>query len=453
MPEATPMGLAYDHPAPVLDENALVDELASSGFLRAYVGWASDQTDAPRLFHVGSGLVAIATALGNRVWCHSWGTDIYPNLWLCLLAPSGFYRKSTSIRYSAKLLAEIDGGMMIPSDFSREKLVMHLGQRPDGLLVSSEFGELLSKLTRDYLVGCKEMLTGMFDGDDYERKTLKETASVHKPAIGILTASTEDWISNRVTAGDLRGGFLSRFLFLPAKTKGKARGITDGMGTTLRESLLLGLRARTKVTGEVSFTAVKPYLDGWIQEFEEEVNRAPDPRMMGFFSRAGLCILKLSMCFQASDSWPVSLTIGSEAAQKAVKLWEFLAGNIREVITEQITTTRAEQQIKMVTELIRGGGGTISYTTLLRQSRMLTRDVENILQTLVKSGVVEDVTQKTRGRPLRQYRLSSHTAVTSLTSHPNDGAKPQELVVAAGNYTNRREESQGQNAPAEHVYI
>lgn len=445
MPEPTPFGLAYSHEARQTDENALADDLASLGYLRAYVGWASDQTDAPRLFHVGAGLLGIATSLGNRVWCHSWGNDIYPNLWLCLLAPSGFYRKSTSISYTSKILKQIDPGMLLPRDFSREKLVASLGERSDVLLVASEFGELLAKLTRDYMVGCKEMMTGLYDGEDYERKTQKETNIIRAPAISILTASTEDWISNRVTQGDLRGGFLSRFLFLPARTKGAAKGISEGMDLTLRDELVTALRARSKVSGIVNLQSVKPLVDRWIVRFESEVNAAPDPRLMGFFSRAGLCILKLSMCFQASE-WPMSLAITEDSAQKAIRLWEFLAGNIREVITEQITTTRTEQQIKSVLDVVRGSKGTIDYTALLRQSRMLTRDLDNVVQTLVKSGQLLDVSQKTRGRPQRRYQLAGRlSSLTAQTSQENDGATPLDLLPVPGNFTNCTEESLAEN--------
>ncbi len=453
MPEPSPLGLAYPHEVRRPDENALADELASSGYLRAYVGWASDQTDAPRLFHVGAGLLGLATSLGNRVWCHSWGNDIYPNLWLCLLAPSGFYRKSTSIGYTAKILKQIDPGMLMPRDFSREKLVMSLGERSDVLLVASEFGELLAKLSRDYMVGCKEMLTSLYDGEDYERKTQKESAVIRTPAISILTASTEDWIGNRVTQGDLRGGFLSRFLFLPARTKSNPKGISEGVNHEMRDELVTALRARSKTSGIVDFKPVKPLLDHWIGEFEAEVNAAPDPRMMGFFSRAGLCILKLAMCFQASE-WPMSLTISEPCAQKAIRMWEFLAENIREVITEQITTTRVEAQIKAVLEIVKGSGGTVEYTPLLRQSRMLTRDLDNIVQTLVKSGQLEDVVQKTRGRPQRKLRLTSKlSSLTSQTSQEESGPGPLELPKRNGlsSLTSQtaREESLAKSGPGE----
>ncbi len=453
MPEASPLGLAYDHQR-TIDEDALADDLASSGYLRAYVGWAADQTDAPRLFHVGAGLLGLATTLGNRVWCHSWGQDIYPNLWMCLLAPSGFYRKSTSISYTTRLLSDIDPGFLLPRDFSREKLVGQLGERSDVLLVASEFGELLAKLSRDYMQGTKEMLTGLYDGEGYERKTQTQASNVRKPAISILTASTDDWISNRVTAGDLRGGFLSRFLFLPARKKGRAHGIAEGINLALREDIMDALRARSKTTGRMDFGGVKPLLDGWIGRFEEEVNAAPDPRLMGFFSRAGLCILKLSMCFQACE-WPLCLNVSQEAAEKAIRMWEFLAGNIREVITEQITTTRTEAQMKMVAEVATRAGGTVDYTRLLRETRLLTRDLDNVLRTMVAANVLADVTQKTKGRPKRLYKLlkvSSLSTLTSLTAQPSEWPEPLELPPVPGRNGSKSEESLGQNDDPEKVY-
>jgi len=405
MAEPTPLGLALGKVK--IDEEAIVADLASSGFLRAYVGWAARQTDAPKLFHVGAALCTLSAGLGNRVRFRTWGADVFPNLWMCLLAPSGFYRKSTAMRMPVKMLAEADPACLLPQDFSREKLVAHLGQRPEGLLVAPEFGELLAKLTRDYMAGTKEMLTALFDGENYERVTQKERSRVKDPSITILTASTEDWIGDRVTAGDLRGGFLSRFLFLPAREKGPRKGIGDGIDDGARAELAAAVGGRTRVAGVADFSKVKKRLDDWIYEFEEGVNQAPDPRLMGFYSRAGTYVQKLAVCFQVAEPEP-GLMISGECAEKAIRMWEYLSANVREVVTQRIATTRTEKQIRVVMEAIERVG-TIDHTELLRQTNLLSRELEPVLATLIESARVLQMTEKTRGRPLRRYRLSSQT--------------------------------------------
>lgn len=46
-------------------DKKLVERLASEGFLRSYVDYASRQTDAPKIFHLATGLVIIEAFLAH----------------------------------------------------------------------------------------------------------------------------------------------------------------------------------------------------------------------------------------------------------------------------------------------------------------------------------------------------------------------------------------------------
>lgn len=414
MPEPTPLGLAY---APErkreVDEEALVEELAASGWLRAYVQWAGDQTDAPRLFHIGAGLSALGASLGNRVRYYAWGRDIFPHLWLCILAPSGHYRKTTSATMAARLLRDCSCatdkvGMLIPKDFSREKLIAYLADRPDGLLVQDEFAEFLAKLTRDYNVGARELLTGLFDGEVYDRITgAGGHITITDPAISVLTSSTLDWIGERVTAGDLRGGFLSRFLFLPAKAKNGWRGIEEGVSPShwlRREELVKGLRARTALVARADFSGVVAEFNGWLRGYEDSNNAAHDPRLIGFLSRAAAYVIKLALCFEVSE-WPCNLVgdvpnrrlvVRSGALHKALTFWTYLAANVGEIVTEQIATTWSERGIKRVLEVFDAAPGPVSRSTLLRSTRMLEKELDQYLKTLTASEQIEQIVDRDR---------------------------------------------------------
>lgn len=403
---ASPLTLADETPSET-DENALVDELANTGYLRAYVQWASDQTDAPRMFHLASGLAAIAAMLGNRVKCHSWGMDIYPNLWLCLLAPSGYYRKSTSIRYTNRLAKEVDSGILLAKDFSREQLVVLLGERPDVFYTNDEFGSLLGILKLEYMRGTAELITMLFDGEGYERSTRGGTASIVDPAITILTASTVDWISSNARESDLRGGLFARFLFLPARQKLDDKGIC-GLSALMRGDLVNGLRARRHYEGIADFRDVKGMLDNWIRQFEDATNAHPDPRMSGFVSRMGLYSLKLAMVFQAADRKDGDLEITAESAIKAMTLLDYVAKTCKTMVVDRIVTTRTEEALQKVIEALeQANGQPVTESKLLVSTRMFAQDLQRVLGTLVKSGRVELTMLDTgkRGPKAKAYRL------------------------------------------------
>ena len=74
------------------------------GWLSEYLGYARKLTDAPLSFHLAAGLVALAGAVGSRVSWTGGGKEQWPNLYALLLAPSGLYRKSTSVDLGCGLL-------------------------------------------------------------------------------------------------------------------------------------------------------------------------------------------------------------------------------------------------------------------------------------------------------------------------------------------------------------
>ncbi len=392
----------------VYDEQKLVRELAADGWLGEYVKWAREQSDCPPIFHLGAGLCILGASAGNRLCTHAWGNDIYPNLWMCFIAPSGFYRKSTGVRFAAKLFAQVAPGKVLPDDFSREQFVADLAKIPDGLMVSTEFGELIRKMGRDYMQGTREMLTALFDGDDYIRRTMKDSARVEKPAFSILAASTEDWISDRVSEGDLRGGFLSRFLFLPGAVKSATKGIGDEIDYYKRDDLIRALRGRTQVAGQANFNHVKRLLNETVNEFEQAVNENPNPRLMGFYSRAGLYLLKLSMCFQLSSDFR-NLTIGEEAARKAIFLWRQLAEAVRYVIEERLTTGKMATKIKECSDILKRHEGEMRHSALLRATHWDTKELKLVTDTMIQSDLMTARRERTgdRGPATIVYKLLS----------------------------------------------
>src|SRR5262249_22707391 len=78
-------------------------EEGGMSFLDDFVGYLQTRTDAPSDFHVHAGMVALSTAVGNRVWTHGWTRPVYPNLWAVVIAPSG-YGKSAPLDMAERVL-------------------------------------------------------------------------------------------------------------------------------------------------------------------------------------------------------------------------------------------------------------------------------------------------------------------------------------------------------------
>src|SRR5688572_20949822 len=102
----------------------------SETFLHAFVRYLQRPTDCPAEFHVHAGMAALSIALGNRVWCDGWARPIYPNLWMVLIASSGF-GKSVPLDMS-EAVVRIAGlrASVLPDSFSQEALYAMLGRQP-----------------------------------------------------------------------------------------------------------------------------------------------------------------------------------------------------------------------------------------------------------------------------------------------------------------------------------
>jgi hypothetical protein len=137
--------------------------------------------------------------LGNQPVVRQTGARaVYPHLWAVLVAPSSFWRKSTAINMAEALLREARGRARAAPDFSREKFLRILAERPVGMLTLKEFGGFLATPRRDYMGGMKENLTELYDGPDVFTRALQTgRIEIERPAVTLLAATTLDWLESR----------------------------------------------------------------------------------------------------------------------------------------------------------------------------------------------------------------------------------------------------------------
>jgi hypothetical protein len=197
------------------------------GWLADYVSYARTLTDAPLMFHVGAGFIALAGAVGSQVTWHGGGRENWPNLYVLLLAPSGIYRKSTSVDLGCSLLAQACPNRVMDREFSGERFIRNLAQQPVSVLKEAEFSSLLERMKASYMAGMDRRLTELWDCQaEYSRHLQGQDNGgrgdrivVVRPALSIIAASTTDWLVASITELDLRSGFLPRFLLVPSTEK------------------------------------------------------------------------------------------------------------------------------------------------------------------------------------------------------------------------------------------
>src|SRR4051812_27927421 len=90
--------------AAMSDAPDLLDWSPGAGILSDYEQVWLPTSDAPRVYHVACALAVLAATVEHRVHLLFGGERVYPNLWLLILGPSSFFRKSSCLSKAKRTL-------------------------------------------------------------------------------------------------------------------------------------------------------------------------------------------------------------------------------------------------------------------------------------------------------------------------------------------------------------
>jgi 5S rRNA maturation endonuclease (ribonuclease M5) len=373
-----------------------------SSYMEFYVHMGSELTDAPIEFHLATALATISTVLGNRVYFVAWGHRVYLNLWTLLIAPSGFFRKTTSMTMGLSLLRHVCPERIMPNDFTKERLIDTMSQPGcgSGIIPVYEFGSMLKSFGREYNFGLKELMTEFYDGYDYARETQAGgKKEVHDPAPSILAASTIDWLIGNAKTDDFKSGFFARFLFWAATEKNGWKGLDLNQEEhALVHTLESMLRDMQETEGQAVFgpKLIERYNE-WLQAFESEVNDQKLPwELQGFYTRLGTYVLKFAVLYEIGTTY--GLEVSLQSLNYAIQLADYLKSHVVRLFQDEVNATKEGREIRRVRQIIERAPG-ITRSELLKQSDLTARHLDEVLTTLVDSEQIQRTAERTGGRP------------------------------------------------------
>ncbi|MDD5657622.1 MAG: DUF3987 domain-containing protein [Elusimicrobia bacterium] len=362
-------------------------------FTRAYSRWAESFTDAPPQFHRMTAYWVLSTLLGRRAYLHLGDDWLFPNLWLVVLAPSSFYRKSTALSIGAKMVNAVNPGIILPSEFSQECLVALMQQQPHGALVSYEFRSLLALMQKDYNSGLQSFLTEIYDSPpEYLRKTgtkeIKEYR-IEKPYLTIMGASTLDWLLQSVQGGDIAGGFLARFLFVSADTKSKVLAFQPPADQAQKGQLIETLKrlaGSIKGSGRMEYALeARRYYEQWYSGFCQKAETAPDA-VRAFFPRLTAYAHKFAMLEAVMAGHYPQITL--QDCRTACLIAESFAAEIRSLGAQSLGKSKFEAiKIRLLNSIKRHPGA--DKRMLLRNMNLSAKVFGDVEQTIRQTGEVE----------------------------------------------------------------
>ncbi len=328
---------------------SLMPIIQTSPFLKRFIEYAQQCTDAPDVFLTVASLQTISTVLGNRVF-YRWGAlKIFLHLWVVLVARSSFYRKSTVLNIVKKLIRQVGfikgdltttGDYLIgPDSFTIAVLLEELAACSEMTVFPSEFGRLVSEMKRDFNKGGVETLTEIYDSGRIKKATKAEKEKnqgkpliVEEAALSIFGASTPTWLKDRITKDDISGGFISRFIFVPAHKKERSLPWLDPADAVLEQEIIKDLTdLRNSITGEVDIPRVRSVYAAWYTYHVKRADQSEDDEQtIGFDQRLPTYAFKFAILYHIATYRNLKLTPISMIA--GIMITEYFRTKIMELL-------------------------------------------------------------------------------------------------------------------------
>jgi len=207
-----------------------VSDIPITNFAKGFRDLCKD-TEIPPTFAAWCGLSGIAIALGRRVWIDQGVFQVFPNMFVVLIAGSGRCRKSTAVSLLKKICNTCEPPFSFISDkITNESLIKTMAGlsrtrvKDEGNREAEKFSEayaIVDELStfidkRSYEAGIATTLIKLYDCQDrFEYSTKGQGHDViHNPCLGLLGASTMEWVRNAIPSDAIGGGLTSRMILV-----------------------------------------------------------------------------------------------------------------------------------------------------------------------------------------------------------------------------------------------
>lgn len=357
-------------------------------------GWLSDYmrftlyTEPPDVFHFFAGCVAIGSVLGRSTFFDKGAYQVYPNLAVLIIAPSGKCRKTSACNIAMSLLRKA-GGNILADKATPEALVDAFREKTEsiGTIYAPEFAVFLGK--QKYQEGMIPMLTALFDcPKEWRSLTITRGEVVlYNVAFSLLGCSTMDWIQTAIPRDAFGGGFMSRLLFVIQNDTPRCFPRPPSLDKDLESKLVQRLRELTQFKGTyVMSEEAERWYDNWYLSRSD--GESADKQFAGYNERKPDHMIRLAIILAASQG--NALTLHVSHLRGALRILEWLEGFLPGAFGEMNRTAVGEDQARLINQ-VKKHGGKIKHSDWLRlnSNRMKSREFREFVDTLRSAHLIE----------------------------------------------------------------
>lgn len=432
-------------------------------WLDDYLDWTHKSCPlAPEIFHEAMALWLLATVATRRMKLVMGGREIYPNLYVMIVAKTSLYRKSTAMNEAKKVLKQAGlECLLLPTDVTPEALFDELaGVKPvnfDSLtpddkkdwlqgravaaqrsFIKDECSSILANLRKEYNAGLSELLLEGYQGDGGKLKKLlksKGLITVKDMCLSFLGATTPVMYAKYMTNEEQENGFVARFALITPEgipvyeTVDEPVPVPHALTDSLRRMFLDVLpwhnderpSASAMVADVITPPTTHVTMDADAIKQLGEYDKALNYDMLisdtvseskaAAYTRLATMVKKVAMLLAATDGEKKHVRIEARHAYAAQMIGERWRESLHRLDTDIARSAGSEND--KVLNYLRGAGETgASIRDIMRDCAIKHRNhLEDNLKTLYEDGKIEKFEYKPDGgkggRPSIRFRLLS----------------------------------------------
>jgi len=378
---------------------------AEQTFSEAFVAYAEEFTDCPSMFLRWGAYLAISAVLGPKCLVRTGIADPRPNLWVILLGGASMH-KSTALKICTSIIREVRPELALAQEWSHEKLLQDIQQRPHCLMVYDEARSFFSACEKKYNEGIQSALTTLWHEQDYLRTTKAGTIEIHDAYVCFGGASTPEWLNDSIRdkGSAIMSGFLPRFILVPApKTNAKCFPFPPPADRSKKIDLVRRLFKIAELEGEARYASeARTEYEVWYREYRDRIDRA-DPLAQPFLAKhLEIYSHRLAMVMAADFGTYPEITLG--VWREAKHMLGYLERNVQEIIRKVTEKDWDRERTKIATAIEESSE--ISQTNLSRRTHIFGQRLRGYVDDLEGAGLIETVkiTQKDAKKPTTLIR-------------------------------------------------
>ena len=404
--------MIVERPTPVWEVGPFADYMPQTGVIRDHVEYGIRCTDAPPLFHITSGTAIVGGAVSGNLNLSFEGQEHPLNMYWLNVGPSSESRKSSSIMRAVKMaspiFAPLGERIWFPTASSPEGILEGLATNKVRLAVLSEWTELHGMSAASYWKHSTDLWNRLYDAVDIHRKKAKETISIENPRVSILGASTPSLIEGATTLHDWLAGKMARYVIAPA-----VRPADREMDAAIDDpDAVARLRAQlTRLTWPTHFSRAALSPEAWrlfrswrrdSKAWKDMQARAPK-HLIPSFGRAQEHVFRIATLYEASIAYPDPVVVSPANMQAAINLMMWCTDATIEHLG--VLNDRDQNPVARTVGVLQAAGGRgLTRSELLRRTRLSTRQMAEVLETLLQSEEIVVGKRTSKGRPAEMYR-------------------------------------------------